>query len=1097
MKSSITIPSNKKIQIVTAFLGILIIFGVSIYFYYAYESRSLHDAAGQNIQAIADLKIDQITQWRRERIANARTIFQSPFLTDALEAWLIHRENTDLKRKILERLSLVQQQYAFADIFLVSPDAEVLISLDGTSDKLGPKGKKFIENETDDKGLIERDFFISSRDSAIYYDIITSVRNSKNKVIGFLVFRTNPNDYLYPLIRRWSTPSRSSETILVRKDGDSVLYLNDLRFRRNTALRFRNPLSRTDIPAVQAALGVQGIFDGYDYRGVHTLAYLAPVPNSPWRMVAKIDYSEIMAELTYRSIILVVISVIMTLLFVALAVLYYRFHERRMYDAVLEKEEKYQVLFEQAQDGIFIVDAKGRILDVNPSGESMLGYAHHELVGHAMEDLYYGIDQSKILPELDQAHASEPLIQERLMIRKDGTHVPVEFSRTMMPDGNMQKIIRDITDRKRIDEIIRIKEEEYRNLIETMDEGFCIVEFLYDAQGNAIDYRYLEVNQAFVRQTGIHDAVGRTLRELVPHPDEKWFELCANVARTGVSVRKAEPALDNQKYYDVSGYRIGGEGSRKVGIFFMDITDIKRSEQELRESKALLATTEKVGKIGGWSLDTETLIQTWTEETYNILEYDVANEEPKVHQGIEFIAPSSRQMAENAIKRAIEHGESYDQEWEVITGKGNKRWVHSVAHVYREDNKIKRVMGSFQDITDRKEMEQLLRDIQRRESIGVLSSGIAHDFNNLLGVMMGHVSLARTKLQDPHPATSNMEKALTAMENAAELTKQILAYSGKGKFQYVTIDLRAEIEEYISLFSVSKPKNVKLVTDLDGTPVYVNGDPGQIKQVIMNLIINGGDAIGDKQGVVSIKLASIILGIDDANQYAKITGNSLHAGNYAILEVRDDGMGMNQETLGKIFDPFFSTKFAGRGLGLSAVLGIIRSHEGGLIIQSEEGIGTTFQVVLPSIVPPKTLTKPEEEEIQSAPSTTTTILIIDDEAGIADMAREVLESESFSVLVELNPIVGIEIYKQHQNDIGLVLLDLTMPEMSGKEVMELLQEINPDLKIIISSGYTESEVKQKIGKSRPCGFIQKPYPLESLLSMVKKLLLDEKIVKDS
>jgi CheY-like chemotaxis protein len=214
----------------------------------------------------------------------------------------------------------------------------------------------------------------------------------------------------------------------------------------------------------------------------------------------------------------------------------------------------------------------------------------------------------------------------------------------------------------------------------------------------------------------------------------------------------------------------------------------------------------------------------------------------------------------------------------------------------------------------------------------------------------------------------------------------------------------------------------------------------------------------------------------------------LSEGSYVKLEVSDTGAGMNLETINKIFDPFFTTKFTGRGLGLSAVLGIIQGHKGGLTVESSEGKGTTFCIILPSVAPIASADTPDTYDKQSSAAMATTILVIDDEQDIAGVAQEILESKNYAVMVELNPVRGIQLYQRHRSKIGAVLLDLTMPEMSGRDVVDALREINPDVKIIISSGYSVDEVKNKIGTEKVSGFIQKPYRMQSLLSIVQSVV---------
>ncbi len=506
----------------------------------------------------------------------------------------------------------------------------------------------------------------------------------------------------------------------------------------------------------------------------------------------------------------------------------------------------------------------------------------------------------------------------------------------------------------------------------------------------------------------------------------------------------------------------------------------KKMEEELERAQQLLVEIQRIGRVGGWEFNIDTKKQTWTEEVYRIHEVDVTYQ-PVVDQGIDFYAPESKPIIEKVVQRAIEYGEEFNVELEIITAKGNRRWVNVIG---KSDLEHRRVFGFFQDITERKASEQLFRDMQRRESIGILTSGIAHDYNNLLGIMMGNVSLAQTKLPAGHPAVKNIEKSISAMERAAELTKQMLAYSGKGKFQFLTLDVAAMVSEHVSLFTASLSKNVKLSTHLPSSPVYVNGDPGQIEQIIMNLIINGSEAIGDSRGVVSITLTESVWSDEVLAPFSRLTGTSLNEGAYALIEVNDTGKGMNRDVLTKIFDPFFTTKFTGRGLGLAAVLGIVQGHKGGITVDSTEGVGTTFRVMLPVVQAPLSVQSPVTDEGQHGAAVATTILVIDDESDVAGMAQDILETEKYTVLVELNPIRGIELFKQHRSEIGVVLLDMTMPEMSGKEVVDALRAFDPDVKIIITSGYSEDEVTRKLGSTKATAFIQKPYRSQSLLSMV-------------
>jgi CheY-like chemotaxis protein len=261
-----------------------------------------------------------------------------------------------------------------------------------------------------------------------------------------------------------------------------------------------------------------------------------------------------------------------------------------------------------------------------------------------------------------------------------------------------------------------------------------------------------------------------------------------------------------------------------------------------------------------------------------------------------------------------------------------------------------------------------------------------------------------------------------------------------------------------------------------------------MEQLILNLIINGGEAIGERKGILSVKLSDVTMSSDELAPFGRITHTTLKEGRYAMLVVSDTGVGISQQAQAKIFEPFFTTKFTGRGLGLSAVLGIVQGHHGGITVESQEGVGTTVRIVIGACAAPETIGETPDVNEEPVPHSATTILVIDDEQDVAMMAQEILEMDHYTAVVELSPIRAIEIYRRRQAEIGVVLLDLTMPEMSGKEVVDALQAIDPNVKIILTSGYSEEEVTKKIIVGKVSAFIQKPYRMASLLTLVRNVL---------
>ena len=390
------------------------------------------------------------------------------------------------------------------------------------------------------------------------------------------------------------------------------------------------------------------------------------------------------------------------------------------------------------------------------------------------------------------------------------------------------------------------------------------------------------------------------------------------------------------------------------------------------------------------------------------------------------------------------------------------------------------ILGVSIDITERKAAEEALRRAAKEESLSVLAGGVAHDFNNLLAAILGHASLALKQLPEGAPARRHVEKAARAVERAADLTRQMLAYSGRGHFVVRPTDVNALVRENLPLLEVGVPKSVRLVATLADDLPLVDADLGQLQQVLMNLVINAAEAIGEGGGTVTSPPASGgVTGSDHALWQA--SGQPLEPGPYVSLEVSDDGTGMDAETMDRIFEPFFTTKFTGRGLGLAAVLGVVRGHRGALSVESAPGRGTTFRILL---VPSARSVSPERPKAAAPPGAGLTVLLIDDEETVRDMVGEVLEHEGVSVLRAEDGARGLAVFRERHERVDVVLLDLSMPGLSGEETYRRLREIDPGVRVILSSGYDRDEARGRFGAGAPAGFIQKPYRPEQLMAEI-------------
>jgi PAS domain S-box-containing protein len=383
----------------------------------------------------------------------------------------------------------------------------------------------------------------------------------------------------------------------------------------------------------------------------------------------------------------------------------------------------------------------------------------------------------------------------------------------------------------------------------------------------------------------------------------------------------------------------------------------------------------------------------------------------------------------------------------------------------------------------RRQWEAQLQHTQRLESLGVLAGGIAHDFNNLLMGVLGSAELALLRLPQDAPARADVEQIVTAAHRAADLTGQMLAYSGRGTFRVQPVLLPALIREMEPLLRASLPKTCTLDFHLGESFPAIEADATQLRQVLMNLIMNAGEAIGEAAGVITVRVA--VRECDRTYLAGSVLDKEIPEGPYVSLEVTDTGCGMSGETQARMFEPFFTTKFTGRGLGLAAVLGIIRGHHGTILLTSEPGRGTRIEVLFPPTARP-VIAPQVSAPVPPAWRGEGTILVVDDEAHVRAVAALALEKTGFTVLTAADGQEAVAVFREHATTVRAVLLDLTMPHMDGAATMNELRQIKPDVRVVLSSGYTEEDATRHFTDRDLTGFLQKPYAFKDLLAAVRR-----------
>jgi len=605
-----------------------------------------------------------------------------------------------------------------------------------------------------------------------------------------------------------------------------------------------------------------------------------------------------------------------------------------------------------------------------------------------------------------------------------------------------------------------------------------------------------QINEAWTANLGweINELIKMNIYSLL-HPDDR-----KKTEEFRESLKNSEKVLTLTNRYRTKNneYRIIRWSSiafKEIDLVFAsgrDETERYEAELALKQMWDRLDTALNVGVIGLWDIDITKDSLRLNSNMTDLLGYKSTFIEHVSTEWKKYVHADDFPSSMRAINRLLtKKSETYIDEYRAKMADGRYRWFFSRGKIVEYDSEGHpiRVAGSVMDITEQKEaeskrieLELKMQQAQKLESLGVLAGGIAHDFNNLLTGILGNSDILLYEL----PYDSEIQQRLLEIKRtaklASELTNQLLAYSGKGSFVIEHININDLIFDMDSLLEASISKKVKLSYSLMPELPGIKGDATQIRQILMNLILNGSDAI-ENNGTIEVSTSKVRLASSDL-EHLTINFN-LAPGDFVLLEVRDSGCGIENEKLKQIFDPFFTTKFTGRGLGLAAVSGIIRSHNAGLLVKSIIGKCTHFKIYFPvsheAYVPDKVI----EKKHPSFTNKNLTVLIADDEKYIRDLTTKMLNISGYKVHLARNGREAIEIFSEKKDEISCILMDLTMPELDGKEALTEIRKIDSNIPIIITSGYCEFDIISKFTGEKISGFLQKPYNLEDVISAIE------------
>lgn len=973
---------NKRAFLYVGMIKALLVVGFFAFIFgcvhiYQSQKMAIIKDVEEDLTAIAMLKAKQLSDWRKERIADVNVFSDRLELLENIRS-ILTDSAVEPGEKTVKQFKNIVHNYNYQNLKIFYPDGTQRWSLN----------KEICSCKTAIREQLELSFASGKPQfTKLHFEenevttanphigVIGPIFSEDGKPLGAVTLVSDASKFLFPLIEQWPVPGKTAETLLFRVEDNQILFLNNLRHKPDTALKLKINLDQTEIIAVKAAKGRLGFMSGKDYRGVSVIAVALTIEGSPWYMVAKVDYDEAFAHWQFISKLLLGLMALATILAFFLG-LFLQQREKEMSKRLIYKAKIAQHLAEQRNsvtlksigDAVIVTDEHSRVELMNGVAENLTGWREEDAIGRPIDEVFKIFNAQNERPaELPVKKVLETgkivgLANHTKIVSKNGEEHQIEDSGAPIKEENGQIsgvviVFRDVSETYRITEKLRLNEQRLRQLL------------------------------------------------------------------------KNSPVI----------------------IFSLHPDDFRATW-----------ISPNIEKILGYSV-AECLAPNWWEN---------------------HLFPDDRVQALTTSKKLFDAGE-ISQEYRMLHRNGEIIWVEDHQKlVTDESGRPLEIIGAMHDISDKRNLEIQLLQAQKMEAVGRLAGGIAHDFNNMLQFILGTAELAMETLDPDSAEYHDFQEIHRVGKRSADLTRQLLGFARKQAVMPKLLDLNDAVGGMLKMLQRLIGEDICLQWLPSEKPIKVRIDPSQLDQILANLSVNARDAIS---GTGTITIETKVVEVDDS--YCESNPEAV-PGNFAQLSFSDNGMGMDPETISKLFEPFFTTKKLGQGtgLGLATIYGIIKQNLGFINVYSEKGHGATFKVYLPLIaIAGEAATKEKPDSNESPVGGGESILLVEDEIDILKHEKKILEKLGYRVFATSSPLMALKMAEEQQN-IDLLLTDVIMPEMNGRELSEQILANFPQTRVLFMSGYT-AEVISHHGVLKPgMNFIQKPFSTRSLAQKISQVL---------
>jgi len=715
--------------LVVLFIAAALLFAGAGYWFYSQQAQAIHNQKTNELKSIASLKVQQIVQWRQERLIDARMNSSSPFFAQAIDQWLSDPNNVPLKTELIKRLQMIVDLQGYQNVLLTDAEGKLLLSVDPGVTSLEAETQKLVAQASAGPEIRMGDLVRNAVSGKITLAIAAPVLDGQNLPAAVLVFQIDPGEYLYPFIQSWPIPSESAETLLIQKEGADALYLNTLRFRTDPPMTIRIPLTQADIPSVQAALGRTGMIEGKDYRGVEVLAEILPVPGTPWLMEAKVDRHELLAainSLGLAVLMVVLLSVLMTALTAA-----YTFNQRHrvLLHSLLEEQQERLEAQEETRttlysigDGVICTDSTGFVTRLNPIAEALTGWSEAEAQGKPLAQVFH------IISEATRLRVENPvdlvlregrivgLANHTLLIHRDGTEHPIADSSAPIRNAageitGVVLVFRDQTQERAV-------QRERALLNYTISSSLNEI-YLFDAQ----TLRFRFVNDGAAKNLGYSLEQLRSMTPLDIKPEfttesfKQKLQPLLNHSTPALTFETVHQRADGSRYpVEVHLQLFEYEGEQVFLAVINDITERRQAEKALRENEARLEDAQAMAHMGNWEIHLGEKVLWASQEAFRIYGLENTSSQIPLALAQQIVAQEDRPRLDEALDNLIHQQGKYDVQFRIRRANdGAVRTIHSVARLEIDEQGAPfKVIGVMQDITEVKKIEEELRESENR-----------------------------------------------------------------------------------------------------------------------------------------------------------------------------------------------------------------------------------------------------------------------------------------------------------------------------------------------------------------------------------------------